>query len=124
MVAGELGRFGEGQQLGALIVERLLNLPGGPFQRARAGLVTEDFAELLSLGAELGDALLNGTLFRDQETHTPRRVCLFGGCCGCVLVILCAASGKVKVVEALPSASGPNCRKCERACRKNALSSV
>ena len=100
MVTGDLGRFREGQQLVAFTAERLLDHPGSPFQRVSAALVAKNVPKLRGFRAELCDTLLNGALFRDQKTHPPKTH-LFGGCCWCVLVILCAASGKVKVVEGL-----------------------
>ena len=79
VVTGDLGRFREGQQLVACIAERLLNLPGSPFQRASAALVAKNLPELRGFGAELRDTLLNGTLFRDHErTHPPKSSCLRG----------------------------------------------
>src|SRR2546427_352393 len=99
VVTGDVGRLREGQQLVVFIAERLLDLLDGPFQRASAALVAKDLAELLGFGAERCDTLPNGALFRDQETHTPRRDHLFGGCCAFVLVILCAVSSKVKAAQ-------------------------
>src|SRR5437016_901591 len=78
VVTRDLGRFREDQDLVGFSAERLLDLPDSPFQRASAGLVAKDLPELLGLGAELGDALLNGTLIRDQKTHPPKSSSLRG----------------------------------------------
>src|SRR3989442_133647 len=121
MVAGELGRFRKGQQLVVFIAERLLDLSGSPFQRASAAVVAKDLPELLGLGAELYDALLNGTLFRDQKTHPPKSLSLRG-----VLLVRAGdfmrgerqSQGRRSTIERIP---GPICRKSDRACRKSAL---
>src|SRR6266566_10064926 len=78
VITGDLGRFREGQDLVGFSAERLLDLPDSPFQRASAGLVAKDLPELLGLGAERCDTLLNGTLFRDQKTHPPKSLSLRG----------------------------------------------
>ncbi len=60
VVARDLGSLGQGQQLIALVPERLLDLDRRPFEGAGPGLIAESLSEFLGFGADLSDGFVNG----------------------------------------------------------------
>jgi len=55
----ELGGLGQGQQLVAVVPERLLDPGRRPLGGAGPGLIAEGFSKFLGLGEELSDAPLD-----------------------------------------------------------------
>src|SRR5438105_7615050 len=78
-VSGDLGGLGQGQQLVALVSERLLDLAGRPLERAGPGLVAEGLTEFLGLGEDLSDCLVNRAALRAQTDTPPKESCSSGG---------------------------------------------
>src|SRR5207247_2138503 len=74
VVAGDLGGLGQGQQLVALVPQRLLDPAGRPLERAGLGLTAESLTEFLGLGKDLGYAAVKRAPFRTHKKHTPQRV--------------------------------------------------
>src|SRR2546430_2802955 len=73
VVSGDLGGLGQGQQLVALVPERLLDLTCRPLERAGPGLIAEGLTEFLGLGEDLSDCLVYGAALLAQRTHPPKR---------------------------------------------------
>ena len=59
VVAGDLGGLRQGQELVALVPERLLDPGGCPLEGAGLGLSAEGLSEFLGLGEDLSDAKLD-----------------------------------------------------------------
>jgi len=74
---GGLGEVHESVGFGE---KRGFDLGRRPLEGAGAALGAEGLTQLLSLGADVGDCLLNGAALRAQKGHTPQRVLPFGGC--------------------------------------------
>src|SRR5947208_5020726 len=64
VVSRDLGGLGQGQQLVALVSQRLLDLAGRPLERAGLGLSAEGLSEFLGLGEDLSDTLLDRPCFQ------------------------------------------------------------
>jgi len=50
-----------------------------PFEGARGALGSEGLTELLGLGADVGDCLVNGAALRTQKDTPPEESCSSGG---------------------------------------------
>src|SRR6266516_2988220 len=79
VVPGDLGGLGQGQQLVALVPQRLLDLAGRPLERAGPGLIGEGLTEFLGLGEDLSDCLVYGAALLAQTDTPPKESCSSGG---------------------------------------------
>src|SRR2546425_12127851 len=79
VVSGDLGGLGQGQQLVALVPQRLLDLAGRPLERAGFGLSAEGLSEFLGLGEDLSDCLVYGAALLAQTDTPPKESCSSGG---------------------------------------------
>src|SRR6266566_3484395 len=79
VVSGDLGGLGQGQQLVALVPERLLDLAGRPLERAGPGLIAEGLTEFLRLGEDLSDCLVKRAVLRAQTDTPPKESYSSGG---------------------------------------------
>src|SRR5439155_56558 len=71
VVSGDLGGLGQGQQLVALVPQRLLDPGGGPLERAGSGLIAEGLSEFFGLGDDLSDCLVNRAALLTQKNTPP-----------------------------------------------------
>jgi len=65
-----------------------------PLEGARGALGAEGLTELLGLGADVGDCLVNGAALRTQKDTPPEESVLFGGCSLRVGDYACDGRGK------------------------------
>ena len=80
-VARDPGSFGEINDPVSFGDEGRFDLGRCPRERAGRALGAKGLIELLGLGADVGDGLVNCTAIRTQKDTPPKESVLFGGCC-------------------------------------------
>jgi len=78
-IAGDPGGLGEVHDPVGFGDELCFDLGRRPLEGARGALGSERLTELLGLGADVGDGLVNGAAIRAQKNTPPKEFCALWG---------------------------------------------